>query len=426
MQSIKIDTKTNGRESVATALLLFTIFCAPLFTTLGTSRTVNNKIAFFQIAFVLLLAPEVAHRARAIFRNSRTTKFIFFTSLTIIYSQFLFIEHSSPSRTLIYLTQPVFFLAATYWFSSNRLHKLTLLAAAQSLSTIVFGTTALTPHLLNPGDFHRLSSLDTELLVYRHIRHLNYDIASTVVLSTAALFALAKSKLLVASFLTTILIAGALTVLSGGRGSLMAIIFFFAGLTLAPGERRLAFFALLGFLTGCVLAGLVFPSAVDWMWQRTAASSLNSASSGRLSIWSDTIMTWLQCAPVNGWLLGCGPDSFRSLQIRPGFTHPHSSVAQALLEFGLAGLALLSALFSLAARYTARTISPRPDKPTQSLSLGLCAMLVFSLVDGLLYHGAPLLICVMLAAYLFAKHLERPFPSACSRHLKQPRCRCSR
>jgi O-antigen ligase len=105
-------------------------------------------------------------------------------------------------------------------------------------------------------------------------------------------------------------------------------------------------------------------------------------------------------------LFGLGPDAVRMVvRAEIGFppnVQAHSVIVQALIEFGLIGLGLVSAaIFVVARRAVAvlrSSIAPRDVRVAAALLVALGA---YMFVDGILYHAIPLIMVMLLTAYLF-------------------------
>jgi O-antigen ligase len=110
-------------------------------------------------------------------------------------------------------------------------------------------------------------------------------------------------------------------------------------------------------------------------------------------------------------LFGFGPDAVRMVARAeigyPPWVQSHSAIVQALIEFGLIGLALQSVAFFVVARrsfFVLRSnIAPSDVRVSAALLVALGA---YMLVDGILYHAIPLIMVMLLTAHLFHYDLD--------------------
>lgn len=155
-------------------------------------------------------------------------------------------------------------------------------------------------------------------------------------------------------------------------------------------------------------AGLAIASGNADIWfvqlERTG-SSLDVATSGRLSLWIDSLGVW-----SDSWssiLFGLGPDAMR-LHVRaeigfPPIIQAHNSLVQVLLEFGLIGCGYFIALIALVGQRVARLLMNRAAAVEgRVVAAILIVMFGYTLLDGILYHAIPLVFVTLLTAYVFS------------------------
>ncbi len=123
----------------------------------------------------------------------------------------------------------------------------------------------------------------------------------------------------------------------------------------------------------------------------TTAASINTLSTGRLGIWTET----LHAVREHLWF-GLGPEGYRYLDPKPFGVHPHNVLLQFLVEWGLIGAALMLALLALVFHRSfvllRRETVPRQKTARVAAFALLVAFTVHSLVDGLYYHAVPLML----------------------------------
>jgi hypothetical protein len=142
----------------------------------------------------------------------------------------------------------------------------------------------------------------------------------------------------------------------------------------------------------CVLVGAVAASGVADVFaarfayqERTGQfSSFASLGSGRGGIWTTAVHGWWTASPVD-WVIGTGLRSVNSIERRAtgNTVVGQSDVIQAGVELGLVGLAgLILIWWTLIARARSK--------------LPLLVLLPFSLFNGALEYGAPLVVTLLL------------------------------
>ncbi len=131
-------------------------------------------------------------------------------------------------------------------------------------------------------------------------------------------------------------------------------------------------------------------------------SSLLSEAN-RISIWRDAVAAIMQRA-----FFGYGPEGYQiSRCCDPTFVHPHNSILQLLLEFGVVGLGALvwtarEIFWPRARQVVLPTLRCRADPVCVAAFCIVAAFLGFSLIDGLLYYPVPMtglaIVCGLLVA----------------------------
>ena len=141
---------------------------------------------------------------------------------------------------------------------------------------------------------------------------------------------------------------------------------------------------------------------VHSIYERTvSANSLNTLSSSRIGIWSEVLQHSLSSP-----FFGEGPEGYLftvSQERYPTTIQPHGLLAQIVMEWGWVGAILfLLLLADVIAPAFYRSWQQHEKNGVLIGSFGtLVAILVFSLIDGVLYHPrSTLLFCVVLALLL--------------------------
>ncbi|MEZ9629961.1 O-antigen ligase family protein [Vibrio breoganii] len=123
--------------------------------------------------------------------------------------------------------------------------------------------------------------------------------------------------------------------------------------------------------------------------------SLEQFSSGRLSMWADTLTLILQ-QPFFGY----GADAYRFLG-PTGHYQPHNFVLQVLLEFGLLGLLFLGTFFYSIVKKSIENLIVNKDQSSLLAVILIISLFVHGLLDGTIYHAQPVMLLAILCAYAF-------------------------
>lgn len=123
-----------------------------------------------------------------------------------------------------------------------------------------------------------------------------------------------------------------------------------------------------------------------------SGKDLNTLSSSRINIYYESIIHWWNKSPI----FGIGADGYRyiipSIIDIDVFFHPHSSIIQLLISYGLPGIVLPLYLF-IAFSFN---IVSNSNKIHLIFSLSILSSLLLSIVDGILYHAYGLFISTLL------------------------------
>jgi O-antigen ligase len=266
--------------------------------------------------------------------------------------------------------------------------------------------------------------------IYYNIRHLNIEIAFVVMIG--AIFWLVSPSQYDRTRWILFILLGYVSFWTAGRGQIIAFYLFLGLLAYVQSSRGLRFKTLkplVAFTLGALICGIVNPELVAWLFGRSTAGSADQIAAGRIAIWIKclelTISSWWSVA------FGLGPDAYVRYQILKFTSHPHNSVIQFFLEFGLVGLSGLFTLIMMFVKGAARVYKGNPASPTANgVAAALAALLLYSFTDGIFYHASPLMMSMLLIAFVLSKddtfqmepvneHLKLPAARGCIRSFER-------
>lgn len=197
----------------------------------------------------------------------------------------------------------------------------------------------------------------------------------------------------------------------GSRGAFIAWLVFAALLlALVPARWR--------FALSCVAAVSVASLAVLYVdashpfpnkkqqsvFTRNAAGEDQwGTTRGRIGIWQDS-----SSEIIKRPLLGHGPDAYvLSSCCLKGSVQPHNSLVQFMFEFGMLGTGIATVALGVLLRRPMKLLRAGLVRGQPDITLGVLvflpvSLLIFSLMDGLLYHAVPLLSFSLLMGMLCA------------------------
>jgi len=194
---------------------------------------------------------------------------------------------------------------------------------------------------------------------------------------------------------------------SGGRGAFIALMIHLAVLlTLAsPGRRLSLMWRLLAVLVvATMLAGIYVPNKHFGplnIFLRFDASTLpgEEYSSGRTEMWRQTA-DWITRQP---WF-GYGEGQYRyAVPAARGFSnHPHNLPLQLLMQWGVVGTAMLTALL-VRLGWKALPLLKAPTALTYPCTAIVTGLLAVSMVDGPFFYALPVVIFLLAIATLLAE-----------------------
>ena len=237
--------------------------------------------------------------------------------------------------------------------------------------------------------------------VYRHLRHLNYDLFFALPVLVLLLKNNLRTYLVMILLFATCLVA----IWTAGRGMALALLAAF-------GLARLRYWRAGPTRLELVCGGILILSVLVLMFsgktlfldlttsQTVGAETVNKLSSGRIKIWMASL-DMLSKQDLYSQLFGLGPDAFaRHGAWRAGIVQPHGSLVQILLEFGATGLLLFVALMVSLIKKAIFLVVESPSDTDVLAAVLLVGGLVFSLVDGIFYHTVAMVMMVLLIAFV--------------------------
>jgi len=392
----------NRRYRIAGIVLCATIVVSPILTIINPPILTNYYVALLQTCFALLIAPELIKKSSCVIKSLSIR--VFFLCFAVCGAGWFVqgINAADFSRTFIYALQPLFILAALFWFRWAGDAGLETLNRVKLLT--VLGTILYIFIVFSINDVPNLDwRIAENIPIYYNIRHLNIEIAFVVMIG-AIFWLFSPSRYGRTSWILFILL-GYVSLWTAGRGQIIAFYLFLGFLAYAQSSRALRFKThkpLVAFTLGALICGIVNPELVAWLFGRATTGSANQILAGRIVIW----IKCLKLAISSWWsaFFGLGPDAFVRYQILKLTFHPHNSVIQFFLEFGLVGLSGLFALIMMFIKSAARVYTGSPASPiARGVAAALAALLLYSFTDGIFYHASPLMMSMLLVAFVLSK-----------------------
>lgn len=385
-------------ENFTTTILFGALFLIPVLVSVNHySYYVNNTaaiiMALISIALSITFFPnaQIANRKITLKQLMGPIAFIIIAGgWTYQYIPFYGID-----RSLIYLSALIFYLSLHRKFQQSPelanifLHHKLLTVTATCIFFILF--------VLFFANAEDVPQLKPSPPLYRHLRHLNYEIFFGAVIALLHL----PSKNRHHESLAILFICALLTIWSGARGAAIAITISFIIILLRTPRKEAIKTTFI--LTGFVLISLLLVLSSDYdailkdTLGITAGDTINRISSGRLGIWSESVDTLIKQGPV-AILTGLGPDAFSRWGLFKSIVQPHNALVQVVMEFGLIGLAIFCFAIGRVSKQALYLIRHSKDNLQIALSAAFIGGLAYSLVDGIFYHAYPLAMMIFLAA----------------------------
>lgn len=394
----------SWRHVLAAGVLCAAIVSAPALTIWNLSVRTNAYIGILQCCVVLTMLPEVSREVRSGLDKSLVFRVIvigFLICTTGWLAQGISV--GDIDRTLFYVIQPMFVLAAKAWFyrtDSNSLPRIYYFKLWATVGAIAYLFIMLWLAAVPDLDWRQAKRLP----IYRNIRHLDYDLAIVASLGTACWMARPAKRQLLNWGLFVLL--GYVSVWSAGRGQILTFICFLVVYAVSMRGQQMRLKLLhptVAFLLGGSAFCLLNPEMALWILGRSSAGSADEISSGRVTIWIRALETVL-AANWQGIVLGLGPDAFIRHEIAPGLVQPHNVIVQIVLEFGLFGLAVVGLLVvNFAKRCRHMVVDANASVLVTGAVSALLALLFYSMFDGIFYHASPFLASMLLIAFILSR-----------------------
>lgn len=291
----------------------------------------------------------------------------------------------------------VFFMAVREFFSRYRLPVHWVLLVIPASCFVVVLVMAYLLLKLDNYDVATGEQWFTYPPLNTHIRHTGYQVAAGV--SALMVFFLAGGRVLVSRgpLLLLMIVLCAFLLWMGGRGSIFSVLAAFLLLAAALCVKGVRSRDLWLAFSVSIAAGLVLSewlAVFDWngvldLVARTAgAKDLNQMGTGRLGLW---LTSWESVK--DHLLFGLGPQGYLLMPNRIFGIQPHSFLVQFLVEWGLVGGLLFSALlvYAFYRGFLTHIVQAKGDVDIAALSAGtmIVALTVHGLVDGTYYHPQP-------------------------------------
>lgn len=403
MENSRLSNKVVLAKVVLMALLIL-----PLIATMSySSRQINLGVALMQLLFVTTLFPETVRELVGLYARSVGFK-VLTVAIAGIYCVWLAngMAVFEIDRSLSYPVELLFFASMVFWFRNNGLSALLLIGKVK-IGLLVFAMLFLYFHVfyILSGSNYIESDLFNFPPIYKHLRHMNYDVA--IALGFAIFLYSREQGVKRYLYLVLLLLCGFFTVWSAARGqmlsfvSFLGLVFFFR-IEWATVKKILV--AVASFILGG--ASVFLTNHTNYISQRNIVvggeNAANQLSSNRLVLWQKAIG---KLQEDYGWLIGYGPDAWIRLKVAERM-HPHNFIIQWLFEFG-APVTLL--LLLIVCRSIVFSINIARVGSEFTLDKMVAALLIstyfYALFDGQFYHAIPLNMILIMGAYLYARSL---------------------
>ena len=402
-------------------IILALIIILPVFQHTSPSRYYNVIIARFEVVFILLSAPYLLLNRKKINFISPFWTAVFCLWCIAVYYSVIQAEHYGPAylRGIVTIVNAIFAIAVTLYFHLWKGRSSWIMAIVpigffiSGLAVIHFG--------VNLTDFNEHCWACTGSFPnYSSIRHLDYHVFGAIIFTFYFLIESKRHHLLVAGSFVLLTYNFSFLLWSGGRGAIIAsLTSFFVILTyLSKGER--ARFIMASLLSLSISYLLLVNLGLDEMTREMVDRSMAYQNYSDLlaGLYNDFLPTLniisgdrIECCWIptlealsHSYLFGLGPESYIYIEPRLFGTQPHNSVLQFLLEWGVVGtllfLVILSGMFRRGTKYLKSENSPSEKTRRVVLLSLIIGFGVFSLVDGIFYHGLSLMIfSITVAAF---------------------------
>lgn len=393
---VNLDRLRHGLAALALVWFVVVSVTASLkYSTLGVTRECVLPVW----AFVLVMWPEMVQETRLLLRS----KVILATLVVLVICACAWLLRGysiHEPRLRFMLGVALLFPAAAGWFRQVGP------MGMQFAFVVKAGVLAFACFKFGVAIFQNMPAREIMARppIYRHLRHLNYDLA--LISGMAGGVFAHKASLAKILWCLTFVLLGYFSFWSGGRGQFLTlgVVLISLGATMrASDDVRFAGLLIIAFLLGGL--GVILSGETGFLLgalERSSRENLDMISTGRLAIWVGTLSKSM--SSLGSALFGFGPEAFERMGLLRSFiVHPHNVLVQWVLEYGLLGAGMLMAsgtLMGWRCVLPALLSGEGMDRVCAATVIGMTA---FAMVDGVYYHAAPLLFITLMWAYLFAR-----------------------
>jgi hypothetical protein len=383
--------------------LLLTLFLVPILVSVHNySYYVNNTAAYLQLALCVFLF--IKHQLYKELSNKKINRGMwgYLLVLLMIFGGWLYqyIPFQGLYRSWVYLSSIVLYLILLAVAQRDPLFLSTFIRTKQLVIFSVGIFFILFIYFFAEPEM--IYSLKAHPPVFRHLRHLNYEIFFGVLIATLCIIS-NKYRTEQTAMLFVLVF---LTAWSGGRGSVLGVLVSLAFLWffLSATNRKQLMFRLLSLSVVSLI--IILLTNRDAILANTLGYSteydLDRFSSGRILIWYEAIsVVWNE--GVIAILTGLGPDAFGRWGLYRLIIQPHNAFVQCFMEFGLLGLVVFIFFITKTVINAVHLLKNSDDQLMQVIAVSFIGGMAFSLVDGIFYHAYPLLMMIFLSATINAQ-----------------------
>jgi hypothetical protein len=402
-----IDDRWQGLFQYKAAVAYALVLVLPLVYTLDVNTfrvNRNSGLLLFLAAAILapkfdrsLLRPPMSHRIGGV---------LVVTGIFFVAWQWQHGDLWLNSQLLLYCGVAALFPISITWFrrtGSEGLKYVFMLKLAGVLGATALFVLAIAD--LAGGPEPSIGLLVREPPIYRDVRHFNHDQFFVLALG-AYFYSLSRSRVEAVLWLCVCVAIGYVLAWSGGRAAIGALLIFLAICAwFNLFSRRSIIVWASALLVALIL--LIATGRADLLLMQLGKVDVTGPggiTSNRLEIWAGSLGVWW-----DHWatmVFGLGPDAMRmAVRAKIGFppvVQAHNTIVQVLIEFGFIGLILfLWGSFVVARRVIVTLTAHGVPQAVRISAALLLALSPYMLVDGILYHSIPLIMVMLLTAYLF-------------------------
>lgn len=401
---IKTARITIEIQLLFSAIIIFVLFTSPIiFSIRNDSFFINSVLTpWLQLAYIILNINHIKKALNALFRDK--------SFLALALCLFFVMGYGGP-RNHVYLINALFFACLLGQLSTRHGPIFTKTVFWLKIFIVTSVSLALALFYIISDNSFQNALHELQLPIYRHIRHFNYELAFTIPLAAYLLVTQSKPRAVFYFLSLSLIIQSYFALASAGRGQALsllitAIVAISYLIRKDNIKRAIAAFTSISigflgvFITG--QQGYLLGSRMD---RSSMDVNFNYMTSGRLSIWQDSLHVFNQ-QPIFQMIAGAKkePIEYLSAAGYQTIVQPHNIFVQSILEYGYLGLALCILLFIWLGWRSIACCKTEKKLDEKSISAAIIlGILGFSLTDGLFYHAMPLVMVTILIAVLVSK-----------------------